>query len=210
MKKVRGGFAWHGTRGLRLTWYEEASQSGTSCSPSVAGPRGHETSEQERASRRSGAGQRRDSSGRWGDKITHHSGYPPGGEKPEAASHHRTGRSPKRVHPDDGPLAGEHQSAVRNIIETRGHFPNEEAMTLIWLALRQSPRTQESSHSRGPHADLVPSEAKRSLLKRNSGGFAPANPPRASLAGAPLPRSAPPTRSLLLARFMTTGSSGAR
>ena len=31
---------------------------GTSCSPSVAGPRGHDTSEQERASRRSGAGQR--------------------------------------------------------------------------------------------------------------------------------------------------------
>ena len=48
------------------------------------------------------------------------------------------------------------------------------------------------------------------VLKRNSGGFAPANPPTASLAGAPLPRSAPPTRSLLLARFMTTGSSEAR
>ena len=102
----------------------------------------------------------------------------PGGEKPEAASHHRTGRSPKRVHPDDGTLAGEHQSAVRNIIETRGHFPNEEAMTLIWLALRQSPRTQESSHSRVP--TLILYQARRSLLVPSK-----AKPPRTNRGEAP-------------------------
>ena len=45
--------------------------------------------------------------------------------------------------------------------------------------------------------------------KQKRGGFAPA-PPYGVARGAPLPRSAPPTRSLLLARFMTTGSSEAR
>ena len=66
------------------------------------------------------------------------------------------------------------------------------------------------SWPRGPATlgeQLVPSEAQPP--KRNSGGFAPANPPTASLAGPPLPRSAPPTRSLLLARFMATRSSDA-
>jgi len=39
-------------------------------------------------------------------------------------------------------------------------------------------------------------------LTRRPGGFAPADPPTASLAGTPSPRSAPPTRSLTLARFV--------
>ncbi len=40
-----------------------------------------------------------------GAELTHHLGYPPGGEKPEATSNHRNGSSPKRVHTDDGTIA---------------------------------------------------------------------------------------------------------
>ena len=40
-----------------------------------------------------------------GGELTHHLGYPPGGEKPEATTNHRNGTSGKTVLTDDGPLA---------------------------------------------------------------------------------------------------------
>ena len=40
-----------------------------------------------------------------GGELTHHLGYPPGGTKPEAATHHRNGTSGKTVLTDDGSLA---------------------------------------------------------------------------------------------------------
>jgi putative transposase len=39
-----------------------------------------------------------------GAEMSHHLGYPAGGEKPEAATNHRNGRSGKTVLTDDGPL----------------------------------------------------------------------------------------------------------
>ena len=40
-----------------------------------------------------------------GGELTHHLGYPPGGERPETAPNHRNGTSPKTVTTDDGPVA---------------------------------------------------------------------------------------------------------
>src|SRR3954463_9985130 len=40
-----------------------------------------------------------------GGELTHHLGYPPGGSKPEEATHHRNGTSGKTVLTDDGSLA---------------------------------------------------------------------------------------------------------
>jgi putative transposase len=39
-----------------------------------------------------------------GGELTHHLGYPPGGEKPEASPNHRNGTGPKTILTDDGPL----------------------------------------------------------------------------------------------------------
>ena len=39
-----------------------------------------------------------------GGELSHHLGYPPGGEKPAAAPNHRNGTSPKTVVTDDGPV----------------------------------------------------------------------------------------------------------
>ena len=39
-----------------------------------------------------------------GGELSHHLGYPPGGEKPDAAPNHRNGTSPKTVVTDDGPV----------------------------------------------------------------------------------------------------------
>lgn len=39
-----------------------------------------------------------------GGELTHHLGYPPGGEKPPEATNHRNGTSAKTVLTDDGPL----------------------------------------------------------------------------------------------------------
>jgi putative transposase len=41
---------------------------------------------------------------RLGGELTHHLGYPPGGEKPPEATNHRNGTSAKTVLTDDGPL----------------------------------------------------------------------------------------------------------
>lgn len=40
-----------------------------------------------------------------GSELTHHLGYPPGGEKPEDTTNHRNGTGGKTVLTDDGPLA---------------------------------------------------------------------------------------------------------
>ena len=40
-----------------------------------------------------------------GGELTHHLGYPPGGEKPVATTNHRNGTGGKTVLTDDGPLA---------------------------------------------------------------------------------------------------------
>ena len=40
-----------------------------------------------------------------GGELTHHLGYPPGGEQPEETPNHRNGTSAKTVLTDDGPLA---------------------------------------------------------------------------------------------------------
>ena len=40
-----------------------------------------------------------------GGELTHHLGYPPGGEKPEPSPNHRNGSGPKTILTDDGPLA---------------------------------------------------------------------------------------------------------
>jgi transposase-like protein len=40
-----------------------------------------------------------------GGELSHHLGYPPGGEKPDAAPNHRNGTSPKTVVTDDGLVA---------------------------------------------------------------------------------------------------------
>jgi putative transposase len=40
-----------------------------------------------------------------GGELTHHLGYPPGGERPETTTNHRNGTGPKTVLTDDGPLA---------------------------------------------------------------------------------------------------------
>jgi putative transposase len=40
-----------------------------------------------------------------GGELSRHLGYPPGGEKPDAAPNHRPGTSPKTVGTDDGPVA---------------------------------------------------------------------------------------------------------
>jgi transposase-like protein len=40
-----------------------------------------------------------------GGELTHHLGYPPGGEKPDESTNHRNGTSGKTVLTDDGPLA---------------------------------------------------------------------------------------------------------
>ena len=40
-----------------------------------------------------------------GGELTHHLGYPPGGEKPEDTTNHRNGTGPKTVLTDDGPLS---------------------------------------------------------------------------------------------------------
>jgi putative transposase len=40
-----------------------------------------------------------------GGELTHHLGYPPGGEKPDDTPNHRTGTSGKTVLTDDGPLS---------------------------------------------------------------------------------------------------------
>src|SRR5688572_32962433 len=40
-----------------------------------------------------------------GGELTHHLGYPPGGEKPDATTNHRNGTGSKTVLTDDGPLA---------------------------------------------------------------------------------------------------------
>jgi transposase-like protein len=40
-----------------------------------------------------------------GGELSHHLGYPPGGEKPEATANHRNGASAKTVVTDDGPVA---------------------------------------------------------------------------------------------------------
>src|SRR5215510_10780982 len=40
-----------------------------------------------------------------GGELTHHLGYPPGGEKPDATTNHRNGMGSKMVLTDDGPLA---------------------------------------------------------------------------------------------------------
>src|SRR5215204_6019184 len=39
-----------------------------------------------------------------GGELSHHLGYPPGGEKPDAAPNHRNGTSSKTVVTDDGPV----------------------------------------------------------------------------------------------------------
>ena len=39
-----------------------------------------------------------------GGELSHHLGYPPGGEKPDTAPNHRNGTSPKTVVTDDGPI----------------------------------------------------------------------------------------------------------
>jgi putative transposase len=39
-----------------------------------------------------------------GGELTHHLGYPPGGEKPDGSTNHRNGTSGKTVLTDDGPL----------------------------------------------------------------------------------------------------------
>lgn len=39
-----------------------------------------------------------------GAELSHHLGYPPGGDKPEDAGNHRNGTSGKTVLTDDGPL----------------------------------------------------------------------------------------------------------
>ena len=39
-----------------------------------------------------------------GGELTHHLGYPPGGEKPPDASNHRNGTSGKTVLTEEGPL----------------------------------------------------------------------------------------------------------
>src|SRR5262245_24599821 len=40
-----------------------------------------------------------------GGELTHHLGYPPGGEKPDDRANHRNGTGSKTVLTDDGPLA---------------------------------------------------------------------------------------------------------
>ena len=40
-----------------------------------------------------------------GGELTHHLGYPPGGEKPDETTNHRNGTSGKTVLTDDGPLS---------------------------------------------------------------------------------------------------------
>lgn len=40
-----------------------------------------------------------------GGELTHHLGYPPGGEKPDASTNHRNGTGSKTVLTDDGPLS---------------------------------------------------------------------------------------------------------
>jgi putative transposase len=40
-----------------------------------------------------------------GGELTHHLGYPAGGEKPDARTNHRNGTGSKTVLTDDGPLA---------------------------------------------------------------------------------------------------------
>jgi hypothetical protein len=40
-----------------------------------------------------------------GSELTHHLGYPPGGEKPVDTTNHRNGTGGKTVLTDDGPLA---------------------------------------------------------------------------------------------------------
>jgi transposase-like protein len=63
-----------------------------------------------------------------GGELTHHLGYPAGGDKPHDTTNHCHGTGSKTVLTDDGPLG---------IINTRGHFPTDEAATkLIRLALR--------------------------------------------------------------------------
>jgi transposase-like protein len=39
-----------------------------------------------------------------GGELTHHLGYPPGGEKPDETPNHRNGTGSKTVLTDDGPL----------------------------------------------------------------------------------------------------------
>lgn len=39
-----------------------------------------------------------------GSELTHHLGYPPGGEKPADSANHRNGSGSKTVLTDDGPL----------------------------------------------------------------------------------------------------------
>jgi putative transposase len=39
-----------------------------------------------------------------GGELTHHLGYPPGGDKPDDTSNHRNGTGRKTVLTDDGPL----------------------------------------------------------------------------------------------------------
>lgn len=39
-----------------------------------------------------------------GGELTHHLGYPPGGDKPEDTANHRNGTGGKTVLTDDGPL----------------------------------------------------------------------------------------------------------
>jgi transposase-like protein len=40
-----------------------------------------------------------------GGELSHHLGYPPGGDKPEDGANHRNGKSPKTVLTEDGPVA---------------------------------------------------------------------------------------------------------
>ena len=42
-----------------------------------------------------------------GGELSHHLGYPPGGDKPDDTPNHRNGTSAKRVVTDDGPMAVE-------------------------------------------------------------------------------------------------------
>jgi len=55
-----------------------------------------------------------------GGELTHHLGYPPGGEKPDDTTN---------------ALASVH-AQLRKIIKTRGQFPSDSATKLIGLALR--------------------------------------------------------------------------
>lgn len=54
---------------------------------------------------RSAASRRPSSSGALGGELTHHLGYPPGGEQPDDPTNHRNGTGSKTVLTDDGPLA---------------------------------------------------------------------------------------------------------